>query len=308
MSNLVPAADVPAHRVNTFQSIIDERSIAIENGKPAETGTFRSAYWYKSFQMKMGWNPAPGVTTAWELILRGEALPGPNGTPGPSKPYLGVRSPHRTGPFSKWLSYREAREQATAIGSAIRVACGLKGQTPGVAWDGNPSSIEEVTADKVALYMPNCVEWRIADMATVAFNYCSVPLFPNTDMVGIAHMFTLCKLKLVFCLLDQLPKIESIKSPFLEYIVVVPARDGSAVLTDAAKSAFLAKNPAVKGMWNWDAFLVFGRANLQPVTPATNPDEILTICFTSGRLVWNKTRQTSTIVCLIFALGQHGAS
>lgn len=281
----IPSPDVPAFRVNTFQSIVDNSNIARDSSSnaPIETGAFRSAYWYKEFQTPLGWNPAPGVSTAWELILRGESLPGPTGKPsGPEKPYLGVRVPHRTGPYSKWMTYGEAKQLSIAVGSAIKVACGLRGQVAGQPWDGQPGTVEQATGDKVAFYNPNSVEWRLADMATVAMNYVSVPIFPNTDPAGVAHMLTLCKIKLIFCLADQLPKVEAVKSPYLEYVVVVPNRDGTGTLTDKAKSAFMARNPKIKAMWNWDAFLALGQANLRPAEPATDPDEILTICFTSG--------------------------
>lgn len=283
MPKHIPAPDTPAHRLATFQSIVDDSAVARDaSGKALETGAFRSAFWFKDFRRPLGWSPAPGVTTSWELFLRGVNLPGPGVSVGSDKPYLGVREPHRTGPYSKWISYGEAKSISEACGAAIIGLCGLKPQVPGQVWNNDQSTIEEITGDKIAFYTPNCPQWRLADLACTAYDFVSVPLFPNTDPVGIKHMFTLCKIRLVFCHLDQLQKVEAVESPFLNYIVVIPSRDGSGLVTSAISDSFKSRNPHIKGIWNWDEFVDYGRKNPVPVSPATHPDEILTICFTSG--------------------------
>ncbi|KAI9000148.1 hypothetical protein DFJ74DRAFT_760603 [Hyaloraphidium curvatum] len=268
---------IPAHRMSSFQSIVDNLAASDE-----ASGTFRSASWYSDFSTPLGWQPAPGVTTSYELWQRGEGLPGPNGENGPDKPCLGVRTPHRTGPYSTWLSFGQVRDLAIACGSAMKLACGLEGQVPGVPWDGRNETVEVATGDKIAIYAPNCVEWRVADLAAMFYNIVSVPVFPNADAEGVAHMFSLCKIRLCFCLKDQLAKVEALKSPHLRFLVVVPARDGSGRLTGGERDAFMSRNHAVQKVWNWDEFVALGQVTPLPVTPATHPDEIVTICFTSG--------------------------
>ncbi|KAK8572978.1 hypothetical protein V6N13_048549 [Hibiscus sabdariffa] len=155
----------------------------------------------------------------------------------------------------KWMTFKEAATARTAIGCGLIHHGILKGSC-------------------IGLYFINRPEWLIVDHACSAYSLISVPLYDTLGPDAVKHIINHADLKAVFCVPETLNSLLSILSevPSVGLIVVVggiemevpslPSSTGIQVVT-------------------YSKLLSQGRSNLQPFCQP-KPDDIATICYTSG--------------------------
>ncbi|KAK4855141.1 hypothetical protein QYF36_004404 [Acer negundo] len=170
--------------------------------------------------------------------------------------YLGtrIRVDGTVGEY-KWMTYGEAGTARTAIGS-------------GLLYHGIPKGA------CVGLYFINRPEWLIVDHACSAYSYISVPLYDTLGPDAVRFIVNHATVQAIFCVPQTLNSILSFLSeiPTVRLIVVVGGLD------DQMPS--LPSSTGVKVV-TYSKLLSQGCSNLQPFCPP-KPDDIATICYTSG--------------------------
>ncbi|KAI5649107.1 hypothetical protein M9H77_35112 [Catharanthus roseus] len=174
----------------------------------------------------------------------------------PDHKYLGtrVRDDGTIGEY-KWMTYGEVSTARSAIGS-------------GLVLHGIPKG------SCVGLYFINRPEWLIVDHACSAYSFVSVPLYDTLGPEAVKYIANHASIQAIFCvpqtyniLLNFLTEIPSVR-----IIVVIGGLD------DQIQS--LPSAPGLNFM-SYSKFLAEGLSNLQPFS-APKPDDIATICYTSG--------------------------
>ncbi|KAK7253170.1 hypothetical protein RIF29_37662 [Crotalaria pallida] len=170
--------------------------------------------------------------------------------------YLGtrIRADGTVGEY-KWMTFGEAGTARSAIGSGL-VNYGIpKGSS-------------------VGLYFINRPEWLIIDHACSAYSYISVPLYDTLGPDAVRYIVNHAVVQVIFCVSETINSLLSILSdiPTVRLIVVVGGMD------DQIPS--LPSSTGVKVI-TYSKLLNQGRSNLQPFCPP-KPDDIATICYTSG--------------------------
>lgn len=174
----------------------------------------------------------------------------------PDYKYLGtrVRVDGTVGEY-KWMTYGEVSAGRSAIGSALQNYGLSKGMT-------------------VGLYFINRPEWIVVDQACSAYSFISVPLYDTLGPDAVKYIVNHADVQAIFCVPTTLNALLSFLSeiPTVRLIVVVGGVD-----------EHLPSLPAASGvkLVSYTKLLSQGRARLQPFCPP-NPDDIATICYTSG--------------------------
>ncbi|GLU08851.1 hypothetical protein SLE2022_257360 [Rubroshorea leprosula] len=170
--------------------------------------------------------------------------------------YLGtrIRVDGTVGEY-KWMTYGEAGTARTAIGSGLIFHRIPKGSS-------------------VGLYFINRPEWLIVDHACSAYSFVSVPLYDTLGPDAVKYIVNHAVVKAIFCMPQTLNSLLSFLSeiPSVSLIVVVGGID------DQVPS--LPSSTGVQVI-TYSKLLSQGRSNLQPFCPP-EPDDIATICYTSG--------------------------
>ncbi|XP_027936607.1 long chain acyl-CoA synthetase 6, peroxisomal [Vigna unguiculata] len=170
--------------------------------------------------------------------------------------YLGtrVRVDGTVGEY-KWMTYGEAGTARSAIGS-------------GLIYYGVPKG------SSIGLYFINRPEWLILDHACSAYSFISVPLYDTLGPEAVKYIVSHAVVQVIFCVPETLNVLLSYLSdiPTVRLIVVVGGMD------DQIPSV-----PSTTGVQivTYSKLLNVGRSNLQPFCPP-KPDDIATICYTSG--------------------------
>lgn len=169
-------------------------------------------------------------------------------------PCLGARG----GPDNKyqWLSYEEVHERATHLGSGlVQLGC------------------EQSTC--VGIYAPNCIEWDLTDFACQMYSMISVPIYDTHGAEGCVYIINHADIHTIVCngsklrfLFDSAKKCEKVKN-----IIKIdePVKDEE-------------KNEAESLGINLVNILEveqMGTNSPQERQPG-KPDDIFTICYTSG--------------------------
>ncbi|XP_031397771.1 long chain acyl-CoA synthetase 6, peroxisomal-like [Punica granatum] len=170
--------------------------------------------------------------------------------------YLGtrVRVDGTVGDY-KWMTYGEAGTARTAIGSGL-ISYGIpKGSS-------------------IGLYFINRPEWLIVDHACSAYSYISVPLYDTLGPDAVKYIVNHAAVQAIFCVPETLNLLLSFLSeiPTVRLIVVVGGID--------EEMPSLPSTTGVKVL-TYSKLLSQGQSNLQPFYPP-KPDDIATICYTSG--------------------------
>lgn len=174
----------------------------------------------------------------------------------PDYKYLGtrVRVDGTVGEY-KWMTYGEVSTARSAIGSALQNYGLSKGMS-------------------VGLYFINRPEWVVVDHACSAYSYISVPLYDTLGPDAVQYIVNHADVQAIFCDRMTLNSLLSFLSeiPTVRVIVVVGGVD-----------EYLPSLPGASGvkLISYSKLLSQGRASLQPFCPP-NPDDIATICYTSG--------------------------
>ncbi|XP_057960478.1 long chain acyl-CoA synthetase 7, peroxisomal isoform X2 [Malania oleifera] len=155
----------------------------------------------------------------------------------------------------KWATYGEAGTARSAIGSGLL----YNGLSNGAC---------------IGIYFINRPEWLVVDHACSAYSFVSVPLYDTLGPDAVKYIVNHAGVQAIFCvsqtlntLLSFLPEI-----PSVHLIVVVGGFDG-----------FLPSLPSTTGVniLPYSELLNQGKINLQPFC-APKPEDIATICYTSG--------------------------
>lgn len=174
----------------------------------------------------------------------------------PDRRYLGtrVRDDGTVGGY-KWMTYGEASTARSAIGS-------------GLSQHGIPKG------SCIGLYFINRPEWIVVDHACSAYSYISVPLYDTLGPDAVKFIVNHASVQAIFCVPQTLHTLISFlpEMPSVCLIVVVGCRD------DQIQSLTLTKGVQVQ---SYSKFLSQGLANVLPFS-APKPDDIATICYTSG--------------------------
>ncbi|XP_057541271.1 long chain acyl-CoA synthetase 7, peroxisomal [Amaranthus tricolor] len=174
----------------------------------------------------------------------------------PDYMYLGtrVRVDGTVGEY-KWMTYGEVSNARSAVGSALQNYGLSKGMS-------------------VGLYMINRPEWVVVDHACSSYSFVSVPLYDTLGPDAVKFIVNHADVQAIFCVPETLKALLSFLSeiPTVRVIVVVGGVD-----------EHLPSLPQVVGikLISYSKLLSQGRARLQPFCPPT-PDDIATICYTSG--------------------------
>ncbi|KAK3021591.1 hypothetical protein RJ639_046298 [Escallonia herrerae] len=185
--------------------------------------------------------------------------------------YLGtrVRVDGTVGEY-RWMTYGEAGTARTALGS-------------GLVFHGIPKATEVFgpfsllilqQGSCVGLYFINKPEWMIVDHACSAYSYISVPLYDTLGPDAVKYIVNHATVQAIFCVPQTLNILLSFLSeiPSLRLIVVVGGVDDQ-----------MPSLPSTTGVEviTYSKLLSQGRRNLQPFCPP-KPDDVATICYTSG--------------------------
>ncbi|KAF5738628.1 Acyl-CoA synthetase [Tripterygium wilfordii] len=170
--------------------------------------------------------------------------------------YLGtrIRVDGTVGEY-KWMTYGEAGTARTAIGS-------------GLIYYGIPKG------SSVGLYFINRPEWLIVDHACSAYSYISVPLYDTLGPEAVKYISNHAVVQAIFCVPQTLNSLLSFLSeiPTVRLIVVVGGID--------EQMPSLPSSTGVQVV-AYSKLLNQGRSNVQPFCPP-KPDDVATICYTSG--------------------------
>lgn len=170
--------------------------------------------------------------------------------------YLGtrIRADGTIGEYT-WTTYGEAATARSAIGSGL-VAHGIpKGSC-------------------IGLYFINRPEWLIVDHACSAYSYISVPLYDTLGPDAVKYIVNHSSAQAIFCVPQTLHILLSFLSeiPSVRLIVVVGGLD-----------ELMPSLPSASGVKvvSFSKLITQGSSNHHPFRPP-KPDDVATICYTSG--------------------------
>ncbi|KAG5554774.1 hypothetical protein RHGRI_012361 [Rhododendron griersonianum] len=181
--------------------------------------------------------------------------------------YLGtrIRVDGSVGEY-KWMTYGEAGTARSEIGS-------------GLVYRGIPKAscfywLVLQQGASVGLYFINRPEWVIVDHACSAYSYTSVPLYDTLGPDAVKYIVNHAVVQAIFCVPETLSILLSFLSeiPSVRLIVVVGGID-----------EHLPSLPSTTGVevLSYSKLLGEGRSSSQPFCPP-KPDDVATICYTSG--------------------------
>ncbi|MBA0606140.1 hypothetical protein Godav_018651 [Gossypium davidsonii] len=204
--------------------------------------------------------------------------------------YLGTRiqADGTVGEY-KWMTYGEAGTARAAIGS-------------GLIYHGIPKG------SCIGLYFINRPEWLIVDHACSAYSLVSVPLYDTLGPDAVKYIVNHADVKAIFCVPQTLNSVSLICAPFQAILHIILRnldlfhKIYSAACLELQLLNFLSEIPSVRlvvvvggkenevpslppstgiQIMTYTKLLSQGRHNLQPFSPP-KPDDVATICYTSG--------------------------
>lgn len=171
-------------------------------------------------------------------------------------PCFGTRI-HPNGTVGKyeWLTYKEAGDLRTAIGSGLVYSGVEKGS-------------------KVGLYFINCAEWMITDLACMAYGFVSVPLYDTLGPDAVEYIINHAELSTIFCTRDKLNTVMEClaECPTVRTVVVIGGNEQLLPLVSGKTNVKYISYTKLEAQ---------GRANLRPFSPL-EPEDMVSICYTSG--------------------------
>ncbi|CEH15053.1 Long-chain acyl-CoA synthetases (AMP-forming) [Ceraceosorus bombacis] len=199
----------------------------------------------------------------------------------PQAPYLGIRpwNPAKKD-FERrfeWLTYAQAEELRTAVGSALGKLAkeGQLGQgVPDKQWT-------------CGAWMQNRPEFQILEHAAAAYSRRTVSLYDSYDTETAVYVLAHSEARCVFTTTSHVPTLLANASeiPLVKLIVTLdtPAPTASAP-GELGRDQLLAKWAASKGvnLTSWDKIVELGKANLVAHTPPQSNEEQISFCYTSG--------------------------
>nr|KJB12547.1 hypothetical protein B456_002G023800 [Gossypium raimondii] len=155
----------------------------------------------------------------------------------------------------KWMTYGEAGTARAAIGS-------------GLLFHGIPKG------SCVGFYFINRPEWLIVDYACSAYSLVSVPLYDTLGPDAVKYIVNHADVKAIFCVPQTLNSLRGFfnEIPSVHLIVVVGGMDNELPSLPPSTDIQIV---------TYAKLLSEGRGNPQPFSPP-NPNDVATICYTSG--------------------------
>ncbi|KAK9803492.1 hypothetical protein WJX73_008668 [Symbiochloris irregularis] len=173
-------------------------------------------------------------------------------------PCLGTRAVDSTGKAGayQWLTYEQAGEARTAIGSGL-VKLGVS------------------AGQAVGLYSVNCRDWVLVDAACHAYSLVPVPLYDTLGAESVEYIMKHAELAAIACSVAAYPTLLQALGacPGVKLVVVYGTQPGQP--QPAAPSGLACK------VLSLEAVAALGRANPTPHNPP-QPYDIATLCYTSG--------------------------
>lgn len=195
----------------------------------------------------------PDALTLYQAIRRGARVSN-NGA------MLGQRIKQADGsePYC-WINYNEVIERSEHVGKAMRQI-------------GIPVGQDTF----IGIYAKNRPEWVIIEHATYNFSNILVPLYETLGAEACAFSLNQTEIQIVFC--DTIAKAKGLLKeaqniPKLKYFVVM---DG---VTDDDKAMFKESDLV---LYSYTEFEAMGKAAGSIPSVPPKPDDLATICYTSG--------------------------
>ncbi|KAH7714877.1 long-chain-fatty-acid--CoA ligase 6-like isoform 5 [Aphelenchoides avenae] len=194
------------------------------------------------------------ATTLYEAVRRGARI-SKNG------PMLGQRKKQADGsePYV-WLNYNDVIERSVAVAHALRAL-------------EQPAGQETF----VGVYAKNRPEWIIVEHATYTFNNILVPLYETLGAQACVFIINQTQLEVIVC--DTVEKAngllkEKSTCPSLKHIVIT-LPELPADLRERATQAGVT-------VYTFEEFEVLGRSQAPMAHVPPKPEDLATICYTSG--------------------------
>ncbi|KAJ3087495.1 hypothetical protein HK102_010942 [Quaeritorhiza haematococci] len=180
----------------------------------------------------------------------------------------------RSGPYV-WQTYEQVAQRRLNFGSGLMNIWvdDVKGD-PNKKWN-------------LGIYAVNRPEWMIADLACHAYSLATVALYDTLGPDSVEFIIGHSECSVVLCSLDKVELVLQIahKCPNLKVIISMDsAKDvGASTPSIPNSSAVLKSWAAEKGVkfYEFKEVEALGAKNKVPVRPPT-PDDICTVCYTSG--------------------------
>ncbi|KZT69006.1 acetyl-CoA synthetase-like protein [Daedalea quercina L-15889] len=244
-----------------FPANVDYSRQAVEvpgTRKPGQTGHYRStAYPFLTLE-------SPGaLTTCWEIFEEG--LSRSNGGPCLGRRPLVSKEPLKFADYYVWESWAQIDTRRRAIGSALHNLF-KKGTLGGGQ------------LETVGIWSRNTPEWQLLDCALHAYAKIGVALYDTLGKDSVEYIINHAETTVVFAtsehaqfLLKLAPSVPRLKMVVIMDDIPTEAKD---ILVAWGKD----KNVQVLGLLDLEAM---GAADLvEPIK--TRPDQLATICYTSG--------------------------
>lgn len=239
------AADTPTPNTSTVAVVLPERL-----SDPASWTVRRSAA--SPDKLIYGFDPPDdGIRTLhdnWEHAVHAFS----------KEWFLGTRavdSTGKAGPYH-WMTYSQAGEARTAIGSGL-VKLGI------------------TAGQSVGLHSVNCRDWVLVDGACHAYSFIAVPLYDTLGADAVQYIIKHAELAAIACSVAVFPTLMQAlpECPGVKVVVVYGQQPGKPQL------------PTPPGLTckvlSLEALAALGRANPVPHNPPA-PYDTATLCYTSG--------------------------
>ncbi|KAF9111908.1 hypothetical protein BGX27_004254 [Mortierella sp. AM989] len=237
--------------------------------RPGQTGIYRRVGCENALMTTP--KAFPHVKTIYDAFQNGLRI-------SPDKPMLGSRS---YDPVTKkfgdyvWLTYTEVSDRITRFGSGL------------IKVHQDAFQLAEVTQRwTVGIWGINRPEWSIASEACSAYNLTTVGLYDTLGPEAVVYGINHSECSIVVASADHIALLLS-KSPEMPGLKVIISMDSLDATKDRQGATCVgpvlrtyAKDKGVK-LYDWAEVEAIGAKFERKHTPAT-PDDIYTICYTSG--------------------------
>lgn len=177
----------------------------------------------------------------------------------PYKPFLGQKET-KNAPF-KWQTYMQVFTRIHHLGSGL-------------------VSLNVVPKDYVGVYSKNCPDWVIGEQACFMYNFVTVPLYDTLGTEALKHILSQTKMTVCFVGKEKLANLVNVLkeiSPmdtYLQTLIIInqgPQEDDT--IDNLIDNLHVVKITQVEDQ---------GKLNKNLPSKMSDPDDIATICYTSG--------------------------
>ncbi|KAG0014734.1 hypothetical protein BGZ82_001666 [Podila clonocystis] len=189
------------------------------------------------------------VSTLYENFLEGVRLAEGGPFLGHRPIVNGVPQPYR------WESYSKVQERTTNFGAGL-IHLGL------------------TTQSNFVIFSINRAEWTMSELAGYSYNFVSVPLYDTLGTAAIEFIVNQTEMELIIASADKAAIVLDLKEtlPSVKHVVVMGPFDEALVAQGKEVGVVVVA---------WTDVERSGLAQPVPVSPP-QPDDIATICYTSG--------------------------